>query len=259
MTDLFPHKLPPIIKTLIWGSETWFEATPLLIKFIDAKQDLSVQVHPDDEYAALHENKPGKTEMWYIVDSAPGAKIAAGLTNAFTREEVRHAVEAGTLETMLNYIEVNPGDVFLITPGTIHAIGAGILLAEIQVNSDVTYRLYDYNRVGADGKHRELHVEKSLDVYKQTIIPPSAIKKSDAFILGCEYFQVQKAFLTVSTGVYSIDSESAVSVLCVEGCGNISHNSSAYAFRSGDCYLIPAGTGKIVLTGNAELLIAINK
>ena len=139
------------------------ERFPLLIKLIDAEADLSIQVHPDDEYAKEKEGEYGKTEMWYIVDAEPGAQLVYGLRN-YDKDSFKQAVAEGTLEQYLNYVDVHKGDVFFIPSGCVHAIGAGILIAEIQQSSNVTYRVYDYNRRGADGKLRPLHVEKALDV-----------------------------------------------------------------------------------------------
>lgn len=137
---------------------------PLLIKFIDANDKLSVQVHPDDEYAMKFEDDFGKTEMWYIVDAEPGAKLVYGLKKGITKEDFIKAIENNDFDEILREIEVKKGDVVFIPAGTIHAIGKGILIAEIQQSSDITYRVYDWNRVGLDGKPRELHIEKALDV-----------------------------------------------------------------------------------------------
>ncbi len=137
---------------------------PLLIKLIDANDKLSVQVHPKDEYAYKHENEPGKTEMWYIISARPGARLVYGLRNHITKEIFKKAIDNNTIEKTLNEVEVKRGDVFFIPAGMVHAIGEGIVIAEIQQNSNTTYRIYDWNRVGLDGKRRELHIEKALDV-----------------------------------------------------------------------------------------------
>ena len=137
---------------------------PVLIKYIDAKQNLSVQVHPSDEYARKYEGDNGKTEMWYILAADDGAGIYCGLKTAVEKEVFLSKVEDGTVEELLNFIPVKPGDCYLIEAGTLHAIGAGCVICEVQQNSNVTYRVYDYNRVGADGKKRELHVKKAMDV-----------------------------------------------------------------------------------------------
>ena len=145
-----------------------FERFPVLIKLIDAHDNLSVQVHPDDAYALAHEGEYGKTEMWYIVDAEPGAELLYGFARDVTKEEFRRAIEENTLLDLVRHVPVRPGDVFFIPAGTLHAIGKGILIAEIQQNSNTTYRVYDYGRVGKDGKPRELHIAKALDVTRLT-------------------------------------------------------------------------------------------
>ena len=137
---------------------------PLLINFIDANDKLSVQVHPDDTYAYKHENEPGKTEMWYIISAKPRAKLVYGLRKHVTKEIFERAIENNTIEETLNEVEVKKGDVFFIPAGMVHAIGDGIVIAEIQQNSNTTYRVYDWDRVGLDGNPRKLHIEKALDV-----------------------------------------------------------------------------------------------
>ena len=146
---------------------------PVLIKLIDAKQDLSIQVHPDDDYAMRVEGEPGKTEMWYIVDAAPGAALYYGVKKAVSKEEFARRIQEQTLPEILNRVEVTAGELYFIPSGTLHAIGAGILLAEIQQNSNTTYRVYDYGRRGADGRLRPLHSEKALDVATLNPLAPT--------------------------------------------------------------------------------------
>ena len=143
---------------------------PLLIKFIDAKQDLSIQVHPTDELAKKRHNSMGKTEMWYVLDCVPGAYLYYGFTHEISKEEFAERIKNNTLTEVLNAVPVHKGDCFFIPSGTLHAICQGIVVAEVQQNSNVTYRVYDYGRVGADGKPRALHIEKALDVTRRT--PP---------------------------------------------------------------------------------------
>ena len=153
---------------------------PLLIKFIDAKDDLSIQVHPDDEYAMKNEGQYGKTEMWYIVDCEEGASLYYGFSREVSKAEFEERIKNKTLLEVLNKVEVHKGDVLFIEPGTIHAIGKGNLIAEIQENSNVTYRVYDYGRKDANGKERDLHIEKALQVTKRV---PILRKKSFGRIL----------------------------------------------------------------------------
>ena len=145
-----------------------FENFPVLIKLIDAKEALSIQVHPSDAYALQVEHEYGKTEMWVVIDCDPGATLYFGVNRPVSREEFQRRVQEGTVTQVLDQVEVRPGDVFFIQAGTIHAIGAGILICEIQQNSNCTYRVYDYGRLGADGKPRELHIQKALDVCRLT-------------------------------------------------------------------------------------------
>ena len=227
-------------KTIV-SSDYTADKFPILIKFIDAALDLSVQVHPDNDYAARVEGEAGKTELWYIVDCERDAKIAYGLNGDYTREQLREHINSGTLEACLNYINVTPGDVFFIPAGLIHAIGAGVLIAEIQQNSDTTYRMYDYNRAGADGKLRELHIEKALDVCITT--KSEYIKQSSVAILSqCEYFSVYKDSLQNLDASYAFNS-----IICLDGSAEIVHNDIAYSINKGDSYFMPAGIGKYTI------------
>lgn len=166
---------------------------PLLIKFIDAKDDLSIQVHPDDEYAMKNEGQYGKTEMWYIVDCEEGASLYYGFSREVSKEEFEERIKNKTLLEVLNKVEVHKGDVLFIEPGTIHAIGKGNLIAEIQENSNVTYRVYDYGRKDANGKERDLHIEKALQVTKR--VPILRKKSFEPHIVDCDYFTVDKVVL----------------------------------------------------------------
>lgn len=227
------------------------EGFPLLIKLIDACDKLSIQVHPDDEYAKEKEGEYGKTEMWYIVDALPGAQLVYGLRD-YDKQSFAAAVAEGTLEKNLNYVDVHKGDVFFIPSGCVHAIGAGILIAEIQQSSNVTYRVYDYNRRGADGKLRPLHVEKALDVivdYTEDQI--NAIRYEDGYdekyLANCKYFRVQHLF-----GDCELSADSSfIHILCLDGEGTI----DGYEIKKGDSYFIPAGKGKTVIAGESLEII----
>ena len=167
-----------------------FPYFPLLIKLIDAKQDLSVQVHPSDEYALKNEHSFGKSEMWHILSCDEHAGIYIGLKQDSSKEEIEKMLKEGTILEALNFVEVQPGETYLINPGTIHAIGKGVRLIEIQQNSDLTYRLYDYNRVGSDGKPRQLHIEKALQVidYQKYVLN----KNQSSLLADTPYFKVQR-------------------------------------------------------------------
>lgn len=229
-----------------------FEDFPILIKLIDAKSELSVQVHPDDDYAREHENQYGKTEMWYVVDAEPGAKLCYGCKREVSKDEFRKHIEENTLDEVMNMVPVKPGDVFFIEAGTIHAIGGGIVIAEIQQNSNVTYRVYDYGRVGADGKPRELHIEKALDVVK--LAPPKTdydfgehIGECDCFVV--DLFQIDDAEMHgAATG------ESFVSLLVVDGEGAIENEGEAVSVKKGDSILLTAGSGEFSVKGKLTVI-----
>ena len=184
-----------------------FSTFPVLIKLIDACQDLSVQVQPDDRYAREHEGgENGKTECWYIVDCEEGAALAYGFNRELTKEEFRASIQNGTLLDVVQLMPVNKGDVFFIEPGTLHAIGAGILIAEIQQNSNITYRVYDYDRVGLDGKPRELHIDKAVDVTKTWPAPPRRRRPLMQFegysadvIADCQFFTTTELPIAITT------------------------------------------------------------
>ena len=226
-----------------------FPFFPILIKLIDAKAPLSIQVHPSDEYALENENQFGKTEMWYIVDCDEGASLYYGFNREISREEFRERIENDTLLEVLNRVPVKKGDCFFIDSGTIHAIGEGILIAEIQQNSNCTYRVYDYGRVGADGKPRELHIEKALAVTK-TAPPEYAFGKPESDMLAsCNYFTVTRHLLSGEKEI-SVGSESFAAFLCTVGECEI----DGVSLRAGECAFVPAYYGKVKLCGNGEVL-----
>ena len=232
------------------------ERFPLLIKLIDAEADLSIQVHPDDEYAAAHTTDLGKTEMWYIVDAAPDARIIYGLKKKYSAAEVRAAIENGTLEELMNYVPVKKGETYFIPSGMVHAICRGILIAEIQQNSNITYRVYDYNRRGADGKLRELHVDDALAVIDK-IEDPSAVRADANEELGiiakCGYFTVyhfEKAFTMTAT------EESFVHLLCLGGEAVITWNGGEMNIKKGESVYIPAGFGEIAVSEGADIVVS---
>lgn len=227
---------------------------PLLVKFIDAKQNLSIQVHPDDEYAQRHEGQFGKTEMWYIVDAAPGAFIYYGFEKPVSREEFRRRITDNTLPEALHRVDVKKGDVFFLPPGTIHALGAGAMVAEVQQNSNVTYRVYDYGRRDAQGRERELHVDKALDVTRRE--PAAQIAPPGGHIAESAYFIVD--YLDFSgTREYDVDEGSFAHLLALEGGGKLRCGGEEMAFAPGGSVFIPAGSGKLRMeSGGCELLVS---
>lgn len=223
---------------------------PILIKLIDADKDLSVQVHPDDKYAMEHEGgQSGKTEMWYVLDAGKDASLIYGLRHDMSPEGMRDAVQRGTLMRHLQKVRVRKDDVFYVEAGTIHAIGAGTLVAEIQENSNLTYRLYDYDRVGRDGKKRELHIEKALAVadLKAAGDPRQPMRVlryrrgcARELLCRCSHFEVHRMLVNTERCremvAYRSDSASFRVLLCVDGCGCISYADSAREGRGGVSY-----------------------
>lgn len=239
-----------------------FENFPVLIKLIDARDNLSVQVHPDNEYALRVEGEYGKTEMWYIVDCDEGASLIFGFKEEISKEEFRRAIEENTLLDKVNTVPVKKGDVFFIEAGTLHAIGKGILIAEIQQNSNTTYRVYDYGRVGADGKPRELHVEKALDVTNLEQKRAFDDKKTKVNLSGCEvevlatceYFS---AVLLEAQGssAFETDEKSFTHMLVTEGSAEAVFDDTAIKLKKGSSIFVPAGTGMCRINGNASIII----
>lgn len=238
--------------SLIGKNAEKFEDFPILIKLIDAKQNLSIQVHPNDEYAQKVEHEYGKTEMWYVVDCDEGAYLYYGFKEPITKEQFKTSIENNTLTDILNKVEVKKGDCFFIESGTVHAIGAGLLIAEIQQNSNTTYRVYDYGRVGADGRPRELHTEKALEV-TVTAPPTCPVLHDNGFVettlAECKYFTVKKYNLNGDIEL-NVDGRSFSSLLCVEGQCTVGD----IELKRGECVFIPANFGSVIISGNATLL-----
>ena len=228
-----------------------FDQFPLLIKLIDAQKSLSVQVHPDDEYAKANEGQLGKTEMWYIVDCEEGASIYWGPKRSISRQELSESIENNTHTELLNEVPVKKNDCFFIEAGTIHAIGAGIVVAEVQQSSNVTYRVYDYGRVGADGKQRELHVDKALAVAN---LAPVQERSFDGHLASCEYFTVDKLDVDGSYTAIADDS-SFHSILVLEGSGTVSCCGEEISFTKGSSIMITAGSGKYTVNGKCEAIL----
>ena len=240
---------------------------PILVKFIDAKKDLSVQVHPDDGYAKEHEDgQLGKTEMWYVLDAGKDTKLVYGLKKDCTPEEIRAALAAGTLSEKLQQVPVKKDDVFFLEPGTIHALGAGALVAEIQESSNLTYRLYDYDRTDKHGNKRPLHTEKALQVANlhgsSAPRQPMRVLKyrqgvASELLTRCRYFEVFRMLLNTERRqkvTYRADSLSFRVLLCIGGCGSIRFGRETLLFYKGDCIFVPADSETMVLHGQAQFL-----
>ena len=238
---------------------------PVLIKFIDAKKDLSVQVHPNDEYARKYEHQNGKTEMWYVIDAEEGASLIYGFQHKVTPEILKKAVETGTLDKHLQKVKVHKGDVFYVPAGTVHGIGAGILVAEIQESSNVTYRVYDYNRVDKSGKKRELHFDKALQVMDMEVTPeakqkPRLVKHypgcSRELLCRCKYFETERIQVTKGFSFSVMDNSFQV-LMCIDGYSQVETmdtEQKPVRLYKGETVFLPAGIGRCVVVGDATML-----
>lgn len=234
---------------------------PLMIKLIDARDRLSLQVHPSDEYALREEGQLGKNEMWYVMDALPGAELILGFSRPVDREELRRRITEDTLTEVTRRVPVEPGDCYCIPAGLLHAIGAGTLIAEIQQNSNVTYRVYDYGRRGADGKLRDLHVEKALDVIDSSLCALQATEPA---------FQEEGCIVTPLTGwswfrtdlleisghsAFDCDNESFRCLMVVSGKLTIQGGKGEAHLCAGESAFLPAGLGAVALLGQASALL----
>ncbi len=233
---------------------------PILIKFIDAKQDLSIQLHPNDALAKIRHNSLGKTEMWYIMDADPGAKLIVGFNKEVDREEYSAHLQKDTLPELLNYENVKRGDTFFINTGKIHAIGAGVLLAEIQQTSDVTYRVFDFNRRDKTGNLRELHTELALDAIDYEKKDDFKVTYADEpdkvnAMVDCPYFKTNFIHLTRDFEQVLSMRDSFTIYLCVEGKASVVNEHGSVTLKKGETALIPANSKYIHFkTSGAKLL-----
>ena len=239
--------------------ERFGDEFPLLIKFIDARQDLSIQVHPTDEIAHRQGKSRGKTEMWYALESAPGAQLYNGLKKQITPDEYKQMVENDTITDALARYEVNEGDVFFIPAGRIHAIGAGCFVAEIQQTSDVTYRIYDFKRKDKNGNYRELHTELAAESIDYTVLPNyraeyERTKNEGIQVATCPYFTTAVYDLTEPMTLDYSELDSFVILIAVKGEGPITANGEETTFRMGDTILLPATTAEVKIEGTVKFL-----
>lgn len=295
------YKFEPLIKQMIWGSESWQisgvagnetivacgehkgeslnqlvkeqkaklvgednykrfgDEFPLLIKFIDAKQDLSIQVHPNDEIAHKHGKSRGKTEMWYALECASDAKLYCGLKKEITPAEYKAMVDNDTITDALAQYEVKEDDTFFIPAGRIHAIGGGCKVAEIQQTSDVTYRIYDYKRKDKDGNYRELHTEKAAESIDYTVLPNyrtkyQPTKNEGVQIAECPYFTTAVYDLTEPMTLDYSELDSFVILIAVKGEGTIMADGEELEFTEGNTILLPATTGEVKIKGEVKFL-----
>ena len=275
------YKFTPILKTMVWGTENWVLSGvpgnesvvaegpekgkkitdiwpgqfPLLIKFIDAHKDLSIQVHPNDELAAVRHGCKGKTEMWYVIGAGEGAHLLSGLKEQIDAEKYVELVEQDKIVDVLADYPVNAGDVFFLPAGRIHAIGGGCYIAEIQQTSDITYRIYDYGRLGLDGKPRQLHTKEAKDAIDYTVYPDYrthyvAKPDTDIEIVKCQFFTTTLLDLTKPFSK-KVDSDFLI-VMCLEGEGCVNGTSlkagEAALLMKEDLEIVPSGSMKLMTT-----------
>ncbi len=234
---------------------------PILIKLIDAQNNLSVQVHPEDKLAKEWENDNGKTEMWYVVEADKGAKMTCGVNRDITEEEFKKAIAENRVEELLHTVSSKKGDVFFVEAGTVHAIGKGNVIAEIQQNSNVTYRLYDYGRVGKDGKPRELHIEKGVKSSNLKMTEPRKIPlcSDGTRLLGsCEYFAVKEIKLSGEKELFA-DEKSYHALLVTQGEAKLCADGYEEILKAGETVFVPANLGKYTLSGKAVILLTTNQ
>lgn len=247
-----------------WGRDCRTADFPLLVKLIDAQKELSIQVHPSDRTALAERGERSKAEMWYIVDCEPQAFLYYGFSQKVSKAEFLERVHNGSICQVLNRVPISKGDVFYILPSTIHAIGAGIVIAEIQQNSNTTFRVYDYQRRGADGALRPLHLERAAEVMDYAPIIPQECKANSsvsfpeftmAEMFSCRYFRAYRVDVRESVAL-RCDGRSFQHVLCVEGGGNIRSEAGTYSFGRGDSFFMPAALGEYRIEGRCRVLLS---
>ncbi|MCR9250370.1 MAG: class I mannose-6-phosphate isomerase [bacterium] len=231
---------------------------PLLIKFIDANDDLSIQVHPDDNLAKARHNSFGKTEMWYVMQADEGSSLISGFNKTLTKEEYLEAFNAGKLTSILNREDVSTDDVFFLPAGRVHTIGKGLMIAEIQQTSDITYRIYDFDRKDAEGNTRELHVEEALDAIDYNCYPEYKTKYSDESnqavqLVKSDYFETNKIVLNSELERDFANLDSFVIYICLEGSGEITFEGGITNISMGDSILVPASIKNYKLSASPSL------
>jgi mannose-6-phosphate isomerase len=239
--------------------ERFGEEFPLLIKFLDAQQRLSVQVHPDDKVAMERHYAYGKNELWYVIDAAEGACIYWGFNRHYTKEEYLEHLENGSIETMLRKVPVQKGEAYFIPAGTVHALGEGIIVAEIQQTSDVTYRIFDWNRVDEQGNERELHTDLALDVidFSKTepeIIRPNPDSDCTTEVKSCRHFTINLLNVQRVMKRTSIQIDSFMVYMCVEGSVTLETDRGVEKLKAGETLLVPANIDEVLIKGEGRLL-----
>lgn len=271
MSEVQPKKLEPIRKEYIWGTEDWVlsdlhegvEHTPLLVKIIKANDNLSVQVHPGNEYAKENENSSGKTEMWYVLDCEPGASLYYGLKHKISANEFIKRIKNDTILEVCKKVPVKKGDVFYIPAGLLHAIGKGIQVAEVQQNSNITYRVYDYHRKDSNDNFRTLHIKQAEEV--TGFMPPLQGHRPmgqrtwkegyySTLLVGCSYFQVYR--IEIEDGMKRDSMQVHQSLLVLQGSGKLIHEDCEMELKEGDSIYFPKEAGHYEVFGKMQILLS---
>ena len=260
-------KLPELIardKAALLGQsnyERFGKEFPLLIKFIDARQDLSIQVHPNDKLAWERHQSKGKTEMWYVVDADPGSRLRSGFAKSVTPDEYEQSIADNTITDLLQEYDIHAGDVFFLPAGRIHSIGAGAFIAEIQQTSNITYRIYDFNRCDDSGNPRELHTEMSKAAIDYSVLPDyrtyyDAQPDTLAQLVSCRYFTTSILKLTKPYGMELAELDSFVILICTKGNGTVTgSDGNSVAIRQGESILVPASETGLKIVPECEMEI----
>lgn len=260
LTDLINEYKDKLIGSKVYNK--FGNGLPLLVKFIDANDDLSVQVHPDDKLAQSRHQSYGKTEMWYIIQADEGANISVGFNQKVDRELYLEKLGANALSDILNYEQPKPGDVYFIPAGRIHYIGKGVLLAEIQQPSDITYRIYDFDRIDSNGQKRELHTELAIDaldfnVYQEYGTSYQPVLNKETPIIECEFFTTNILTISGTKILDYTDVDSFVIHICVSGSYTIEVDDMLYSIKFGECILLPAVLKNVIVHSNDECKVLV--
>ncbi len=233
---------------------------PLLFKFIDANDDLSIQVHPNDEQSQKRHNSFGKTEMWYVLDAEPNAFLIVGFDKKCSKEKYLEALEKGEVEQLLRKVPVKKGDVFFIHAGLVHAIGKGVLIAEIQESSDITYRIFDYNRKDDNGNERELHTQQAIDVIDFTTSEKAKIQyepkaNESVNIVTCDHFKTNLLIINQPKEIHNPKAESFIVYMCLNGNVEVESNDTKVVVNAGETVMLPASVQLFTITPTKEVTL----
>lgn len=265
-TELTLFDLAQMNKEIYWGKKCLdYECFPILVKLIDAEHNLSIQVHPSDKSALIERGEQGKIEAWYVVDCKPDSCIYYGFSQTMTKDEFVQEAKCGKISERLNCVHVKKGDAFLVSPGTIHAIGTGVILAEVQQSSNTTFRVYDYNRRDSSGKLRPLQIERASEILCYDAILPSRCRSTGQVsfpeftmteIASCDRFSMFRLDIFGCLR-WKCDGSSFQHLLCIDGEGEIISDNRPYAIKKGESYFMPAALGEYFIQGRCRVLLTM--